>query len=228
MKRLIVMAVFALVFITTSAQAADKGMYFSGNAGLSLASDSDLFYDLGSSGTFESELSFDPGFNIGGAFGYNYGNIRAEFEIAYHSWSMDEETVLPGGIIPGCPCTTKWDGDSSALSFMVNGYYDFHSANSPWVPYLGGGIGFANVDIHFVFDETLGTPTNVPSDDDIVFAYQLMAGIGYNINPSTTLVLGYRYFATMDPEFNPIWLMGGTYEATISAHEFNVGARFMF
>ena len=38
MKRFILMAIFALVFITTSAHAADKGMYVSGNLGLSIAS----------------------------------------------------------------------------------------------------------------------------------------------------------------------------------------------
>lgn len=228
--RLIVVAVLALVFITTSVQAADKdkGMYVSGNLGLSLASDSEIFTTA--PGYFaETELSFDPGFNVGGAFGYNYGNIRAEFEIAYHRWEMDKETLLFDNL-GSPPFTTKWDGDSWVLSFMVNGYYDFHLENSPLIPYLGGGIGFANVDVHFVADETSGTPapTDNPGDDDIVFAYQLMAGIGYNINPSTTLTVGYRYFATMDPEFNPNWLMGGTYEATIASHEFNVGARFMF
>jgi len=79
MKRFILTAILALVFITTSVQAADKGMYVSGNLGLSLASDTDL-----STAGFPDfiEISFDPGLTIGGALGYDYGNVRAEGEIA--------------------------------------------------------------------------------------------------------------------------------------------------
>ena len=145
MNRLIVIAVLALVFAGTSAHAAGKGTYFSGNLGLSMAVDSELSL----SGVDFLEISFDPGFNVGAAFGYDYGNARAELEIAYHSWDMDEATI-PGGI------TGSIDGDASALSFMVNGYYDFHSTSSSLVPYLGAGIGLAsvNVDLGLGADES--------------------------------------------------------------------------
>ena len=210
MKRFILMAIFALVFITTSAHAADKGMYVSGNLGLSIADDTDLSVF----GIEFATISFDPGFTIGGAIGYDYGNIRVEGEIAYHFWDMDEGTVGP--IAPGCPCTGPIDGDASALSFMLNGYYDFQITNSSLAPYLGGGIGGANIN---------GDITVLGDDSDIVFAYQLMAGIGFEINPSTTLTLGYRYFATTDPE---IEIFGAPVEFTVSSHDFSLGARFMF
>ena len=206
MKRLIVMAVFVLVFITTSTHAADKGMYVSGNLGLSIASDSDISV----SGVDVAEISFDPGLVIGGALGYDYGNIRAEGEIAYHFWDMDEITFGP--LFLGCPCTGPIDGDASALSFMLNGYYDFPVANSSLAPYLGGGIGVANITVDFA---------GFGDDSDVVFAYQFMAGIGFEINPSTTLTVGYRYFATTDPDFDGV-------EATVDSHDFSLGARFMF
>ena len=38
-------------------------------------------------------------------------------------------------------------------------------------------------------------------DDDTVFAYQLGAGLGYEINPNLTISLDYRFFATVDPDF---------------------------
>ncbi len=163
------------------------------------------------------EISFDPGLNIGGAFGYDYGKGRIEFEIAYRGWDMDTFTipgVIAGVVIPGCPCSGTQPGDASALSFMINGYYDFHSASSPLAPYLGAGIGLAsiNADIGLGADER-----------DTVFAYQLMAGIGYDINPTTVLTVGYRYFGTTDPEFVSL---GIPIRATIAANEFNVGVRF--
>jgi opacity protein-like surface antigen len=208
MKRFIVMAVFALVFITTSAQAADKGMYVSGNLGLTMLSDSDL-----SEGSINGEISFDPGIVIGGALGYDYGNIRAEGEITYRMSDMDEATIgFDPVFFPLCPCTGSIDGDVSALSFMANGYYDFPVANSSVAPYLGGGIGVANVSYDFA---------GIGDDSDLVFAYQLMAGIGFEINPSTTLTAGYTYFGTTDADFQ------GT-KATVESHNFSLGARFMF
>ena len=181
MKRFIVMAVFALVFITTSAHAADKGMYFSGNVGLSILSDA----DNDQAGTV-LESSYDLGFNVGGAVGYDFGNVRAEGELAYHRNDVDE--VQGTGIFAFPP--VPGDGSASAISFMVNGYYDFHIDNSAWVPYLGVGIGFANVDW-----DVSASGTQRVDDSATVFAYQFMTGLGFNINPTTTLTAGYRYFA---------------------------------
>ena len=185
MNRLIAIAVLALVFTGTSAHA--EGRYFSANLGLSMFNDADvsaLGLDLG-------EISFEPGFNIGGAVGHIYGNFRAEFEITYRQANMDQFTVP--GTIPGCPCSGTQPGWASALSFMGNGYYDFHSSDSPLAPYLGAGFGMAIV----YGDIGLGTV-----DSDTVPGFQLMAGIGYDINPNTILTVGYRYFSALtDPEF---------------------------
>ena len=208
MKRYLVTAIFALVFITTSAHAADKGMYFSGNLGLSILSDADN-EQLG----VVLESSFDPGFNIGVAIGYDYGSVRAEAEIAYHRNDVDEVSVLGFGF-PG-------DGEVSAISFMVNGYYDFGSENSSVVPYLGGGIGIANIDADV---SILGL--QFVDDNATVFAYQFMAGLGFNIGPTTTLTAGYRFFATSDPEFDDV--AGFPFDSEYLAHEFNVGVRVAF
>ena len=216
MKRLLAIAVFALIFITTSAQAADKKWYVSGDLGFSMASDSDLSI----LGVDFAEVTFDPGFNIAGALGYDYGSIRAEFELAYHAWGLDEATIpgiIAGVPIPGCPCSGPIEGDVGIFSYMVNGYYDFQIGDSSIVPYLGGGFGGAYVK----GDLGLGD-----SDYDAVFAYQLMAGIGYEINSLTILTLGYRYFATTDPGFD--LGIGADLEATVESHDFNLGVRLMF
>jgi len=196
MKRFILTAVLALVFIATSAHAADKGMYVSGNLGVSLAADSNFSV----SGVDVFEISLDTGFNIGGALGYDYGQFRAEFEIAYHAWDTDKGTipgVIDGVVIPSCPCTGPVDGDASALSFMVNWYYDFPVVNLPVSPYLGLGIGGAIV---------TGDITVLGGDDsDLAFAYQIMAGIGFEINPLANLTVGYRFFSHRGPRSSDIW-----------------------
>ncbi len=37
------------------------------------------------------------------------------------------------------------DGDLSSTSLLINGWYEFET-NSSWRPYVGGGIGYTNVD----------------------------------------------------------------------------------
>ncbi len=217
MKRMI--AVLALVFIATSAHAADKGMYVSGNVGLSLVPEVDL--NIVGFPTFAS-VNLDAGFIIGGALGYNFGAFRAEGEISYRTNDTDDGTTvfLPGAVPVG--------GDISALSFMVNGFYDLHSPNSPLVPYLGVGLGFANIAADVTAPSL--SPLAIVDDNATVAAIQLMAGLGYNINPTTTLTFDYRYFATDNPEFScgPALICVADLELEYSNHSFNFGARFMF
>ena len=57
-----------------------------------------------------------------------------------------------------------------------------------FTPYLGGGLGWANVE----FDDGA-------KDDDNVFAYQVGGGLALEMMPLVTFDLGYRYFGTADP-----------------------------
>jgi len=219
MKRFILTAIFALVFITTSAHAADKGMYVSGNVGLSLVPELDQ--NIVGFPTFAS-VNLDPGFIIGGALGYNLGDFRFEGEISYRTNDTDDGTTV------FLPSTAPVDGDISALSFMVNGFYDFHSPNFPLVPYLGVGLGIANIDADITIPSL--SPLAVVDDSATVAAFQLMVGLGYNINPTTTLTFDYRYFVTEDPEFScgPALVCVADLQSDYSNHSFNFGARFMF
>ena len=211
MNRLLAIAVLAFVFTATTAHA--EGMYFSGNLGASILSDSDIEQP----GFIPITTTFDPGFTIGAAMGYDFGNIRAEGELAYRTNDIDEFEFF-GFSFPG-------EGDVSSISFMANGYYDFRSANSALTPYLGAGLGFANVDLDA---SIVGLP--LLDDSALVFAYQLMAGFAYDINPTTALTFGYRYFATSNPEFDDPVLPGvlPDIEAEIQNHEFIFGVRVAF
>ena len=101
---------------------------------------------------------------------------------------------------------------------MGNGYIDFPMP-SPFRPYLGAGLGFAIVDLEA---DNFGLTAN---DSDLVAAFQLMAGIGYEISPKATLTFGYRYFTTSDPSFNAAF---GAFDTEFTSHDFLFGARFRF
>lgn len=159
------------------------------------------------------DAEFDTGYNVGAAGGYDFGMARLEAELAYRENDFDKLKL--GGLSAGA------DGDMSAFSFMVNGYWDLENA-TPLTPYLGAGVGVANVEISDL--EVAGI--DVADDDDTVFAYQLAAGIGFELNQAMILDLGYRYFATEDPEFDSD--LGGDFEGEYDSHNVSLGLRMNF
>ena len=203
-SKLVMLGCIIMLMSAFSVLAAD-GVYISGNIGLAYLSDSDLSTAAVPGIVVETE--FDYGLNVNGAMGFVVGQGRMEIEVAYRTNDIDSFSVI-GVSVPG-------GGDVTALSGLLNAFYDIKT-DSAITPYLGGGIGVANVEIDNL--SILGIPFP-GSEDDTVFAYQLGGGIGYAINDTMTVDLGYRYFATADPDFNGL-------EAEYGSHNITIGIRF--
>jgi len=187
------------------------GWYFSGSTGLSLMENST---SRGAGGHFDT--SADPGFAVNGAVGKEFGNgFRAEGELGYRQLSLDHVTSYGGGLGSGGA-----GGDAEAFSVMGNGYYDFDTGG-PIKPYIGAGLGFAQVSL----SNATVNGRSLVDDEDLVFAYQAMAGVGYQVNPKGTLFLGYRYFAVDDPSFNSAI---GPVQSEMATHNVEVGYRLAF
>lgn len=163
---------------------------------------------------FSFETEFDIGFNVGASAGYDFGLGRLEGEVAYRQNDID---MIVNDLGEGFVV----DGDLSALSLMFNGYWDFETI-SPVTPYLGAGIGFANVSANDLRDVD-GT---IVDDDDLVFAYQFGAGAAFALNEAMALDLGYRFFATTDPEFTDV--EGVAFESEYQTHNISLGLRINF
>ncbi|MCA1907210.1 MAG: OmpA family protein [Magnetospirillum sp.] len=78
-----------------------------------------------------------------------------------------------------------------SVSTMINGIYDF-MPTSKWHPFVGAGIGWAWLDGDFA-----GVGAR---NSDNAFAYQGIAGVGYDIDSNWALKAQYRYFATLDAD----------------------------
>lgn len=202
MKRLFGLVVGVLVVLIAAqawAQARPQNMYLSGNIGFGIRPDADINI---SSFPFEN----DPAFVVNGAVGVELNPmIRVEGEIGLHHNTADQ-----GG--------TGVDWTFRTISFMGNGYFDIPT-NSPLRPYLGAGLGLALVELE---GDNFGLTS---SDSDLVGAFQLMAGVGFDISPRATLTFGYRYFTTTDPGFNSGF---GSFDTEFASHDFLFGARFRF
>ncbi|MCZ6638180.1 MAG: outer membrane beta-barrel protein, partial [Alphaproteobacteria bacterium] len=132
------LAAVALAATLSSAAIADsmatyKGLYASGALGGNWLEDSDV-HGLG---PIAVDLDFDTGYVGAIAVGYGLGNgLRIEGELAHRRNDIDQINVFGVGL---------GSGDVKTTSLMLNLVYDIN-LKSKLVPYIGVGIGFANID----------------------------------------------------------------------------------
>ncbi len=203
MKRLVFVILLGLVILPGTIKASGNG-YFVFSSGLELSQEEIkapvYFSDIGVRAKTHS------GFLLQGAGGlYLSDNLRAECEISYRArdlknFEVDYVNVVGIGLDGG-------DGDIRCFSAMANAWYDL-LLGEKFIPYIGGGIGAARVSLNNFSINTFpivpgptSTETELVDDDDIQFAYQIGAGVGYELSERFIIDLGYRYFATLDPEF---------------------------
>ncbi len=130
---------------------------------------------------------------VNGAIGYNFGSARLEAAVGYQKHDYTDEPT--------------WGG-LEILTAMANAYYDFDTG-SKVKPYIMAGAGIADVSTED--DYTNGTG----------FAWQLGAGIGFEVAKNVTFDLGYRYITAEDIDN----LEG---EMTWHAHNILAGIRYEF
>ena len=113
-------------------------------------------------------------------------------------------------------------GDLSLTTLMVNLYYDF-DLGLRWKPYVGGGVGLSRISMTA---DTSGQETT--DDDDTVFAYQIGAGLGYELGSDdrpVTVTLDFRHFRTADPTFRGS-VTGTPFDSEVGGNYAGVGLRF--
>jgi opacity protein-like surface antigen len=139
------------------------------------AADDNDWYVRGDAGaTFSGRINgtngprSDDGWTLGAAAGKSFGNgWRAEGQLLY----LDNSGKSGAG-------------DTKVFGGFANGYYDF-LPNAQWRPFLGAGIGLAQV------KEDGDGPS--PHGDKSVFAYQLHAGVSHPFTDKLTGEIAYHY-----------------------------------
>lgn len=173
---------------TASAQAFSlEEVYVKGFGGATWPSDFDT--TLTEDGTQIALPSFDhdTGYTLGVAVGATVTpNISMEIEYAYRNTDFTVTDRDEGD---------RADGDTSANAFMFNALYMFDSmgASGTVRPYLGGGIGGANVEM---------SAGGQDFDTETLFAYQLIGGVSYELNPNVNLYAEGRWFETESGKFD--------------------------
>lgn len=221
-------ALAALAALGTTAEAA-SGWYVSGGVSGQIVDDLRANTSAATGAPTPATLDFDAGLGANASVGYSFDSndwaaggsiLRIETELLFKVDDTDTVTVTGAGSFDGT-------GDVSAFGVMANAWYELHTGWA-WRPYLGAGVGIANISLNNVGFRPAGAGADlgVVDDDDWVFAYQFGAGISYELSAHTILGLEYRMFATTDAEL--VNATGTSFDADYLSHNVGLFIRFLF
>jgi len=164
------------------------------------------------------QVDLDGGWAGFANIGYNFGNFRLEVEGGYRNSDIDNLTAGAFGVAGVFLAT---DGDLTTMSGMANAVVDL-PIEGPLTPFLLGGVGFANHEVEI--SRIANTSVNF-KDDDTVFAYQLGAGLAYEIGDKAALTMQYRWMGSED---YTVADATASDEVEYDSHTVMVGLRFGF
>jgi OOP family OmpA-OmpF porin len=188
------------------------GWYIGLEGGANWVNDVDASAVLGGGTTIFGSASFDTGWAVLATVGYSFHNhFRIEGEIGYRHNEIDSTTNTT------IPVAGTGTGDLNELSLMANVLYDIRLGER-LVLTLGAGLGADRAELE----------SGATSLDEWSFAYQGIAGLGYNLNRKTQLTLNYRYFKAGDIT----WDVGPAPAAItfddVTKHTVTLGLRYSF
>lgn len=201
---------FALITLFGSAGVAHADSFTNGKAYIGISSGAIMPVDLDFSAdgqvadvtwSANGSVEFDEGYSVSGLFGWRWNDLlRTELEFGHSA--VDTKKVTGSG-------TATYSGTSYTLSgsatidadldvfyglanLLINPLSQFdYLSDSPVQPYIGAGVGFA--DITTTIDK-IGTLTVGSSEDNTDLLVNAIAGLEYNVFDNLTADIRYRYF----------------------------------
>jgi opacity protein-like surface antigen len=170
----------------------DAGPYFRAEAGPTI-------YQNGELKTFGGPAS--------GSVHYRVGAMTdADFGYAFNKYlEAGIELGLNGTTIDNIPGYSLRNAQYYNVPFLANVTFSYPIPHTILTPYIGGGAGGSDA----IFDPDQmsngsgpGSTAVYGSENDVVFAWEAYAGLRFQFTPNMSLGIGYKYFATGDPNFS--------------------------
>ena len=200
--KILVFAIASLLLAVPTHASNEAGPYFTFTGSIDTFEDMTLT-NVNSSLGVRPSMGRETGLGFNHSIGYQFRNsFSTELEFSYKGGDFQPGTENPEGL----------DGDMTTKSFLVNGMYSFNIREF-YTPYVGYGIGFA------FHEATIGEKGD---DGNTTLAYQFKAGVDMEFSRKLSLLLGYRYFTTNNPDFY------GYFTAESSSHGIEAGLKFHF
>lgn len=166
-----------------------------------------------------SRTSMKDNFVIGGGVGYQINNyLRTDLTLDYMAKSKFKGEA---------PFLNSAESSMRAYVLMANAYVDLGTYGRI-TPYLGAGIGGANVKWK---DLTTCGGCDLGGKDNWRFAYNLMAGASIDVTCNLKADVGYRFRQIGSGDMfgtSGTGLTSGGRDKGITSHEVRVGGRYVF
>ncbi len=189
LRSIALFSIAALLVIFPLQASAQSGGYVGLFGGYSFSPDAK--YDVS---PYSFDLDVQNTWLVGLKIGYTPPQMKffsIEFEYSYMNPDIDRTVLLQAG-----GDFIAVEGDATIHSFMVNliGKYPEGKIH----PYFGIGLGFAQFDVSGKFTGRIGGVSRYAEadGDDTPFAWQILAGVEFDINKNFSVDLGYRYYNT--------------------------------
>lgn len=198
---------------------AEYGWYFSIFGGVQSLGSAEADDGSAAFGQF-FDFDADLGWTAGAAVGVQVTDfLRGEVEFSTGGVGLTEVTI-DGGVDP-------FDGDSydiddgsaSATYLLGNVWFDLDTGTA-FTPYIGGGIGAGYLTAEG--DIGLGDPIDL---EGWGWAYQVGAGVQFDVADNIAVDLGYRYKAIVDADLEG---NGDDAVADVSSHVVQAGLKIGF
>ena len=226
MKKILLVLICTCVLTLSTlstAQAETNGMYVAPKF-LMTWQNNHADFDESADGQITGDNIFNSQFTVGGALAVGYDffpqhnlPIRTEIEFALRGNNDRSETFNYG---------TKFKSTINNSTLMLNLFYDFHN-DSDFTPYITAGAGIAFIYAKNVisnYQSYLSVNKNTTN-----FAWNLGAGIAYNVNENVAIDLGYRYINMGTVESQVYYKGEDIYiDNHLYNHEVALGVRFTF
>ena len=221
----------------------EPGFYVAGFVGAGFPNDAELRGTqnpvAGAPGTAGAPASinadFDSDTTLGIALGYKtpwefFGLFNTRLELEYSTLDAD---VSDGSFNNG---SQPFSGDASIDFFLVNNYSDIiWDDNQTVIPFVGGGLGIANVDANILYAGGGATEPNfAATGDDTGLAGTFAGGLTWLTGTQWEVYGEARYYQIRGLEFERRFIGGGAdlFNARVDddfdGTSFTIGARYKF
>ena len=179
--------------VTLPAEPAKRYPYASIQLGVAFPKTYSGEFSLDGVGDIPTELDLNTGFNGELALGYTFNRFRSDLSVGYSNFGVNEQRYSSSTY---GRARVAGQGSMDLTTLMLNGYYDVpirksDQSRSRWSPYIGAGIGYANI----------STPACAAADcyeggSDGSFAWQAKAGVSYRASERGFAFLEGGYIGT--------------------------------